>query len=143
METGTIILVIIGLIIYFVPTAVGWKTKYASGIFLLNLFLGWTILGWIGALIWAVSAPKEIKKQYYKIPNSNSRNWFKEIRNIFHISKDQYVDKRILALSINLKQGEAIVKNNTTSEFEIMTADQWETILADNRQDEYEIIEEK
>jgi hypothetical protein len=59
MEPGIVILIIIGLIIYFIPTMVGWNTKYAAGIFILNIFLGWTLIGWVGALIWAVSAPKE------------------------------------------------------------------------------------
>jgi hypothetical protein len=51
---------VILIIIYFIPTITGLDTKYSKGIFVLNLFLGWTILGWIGALIWAVSAPKEL-----------------------------------------------------------------------------------
>lgn len=59
MESGIIILIIIGLFIYFIPAIVGWKTKYAAGIFILNIFLGWTLIGWVAALIWAVSAPKE------------------------------------------------------------------------------------
>ncbi len=55
-----IILLIIGLFLYFLPAIIGWKTKYLSGIMLLNLFLGWTVIGWIAALIWAVSSPKEL-----------------------------------------------------------------------------------
>ena len=54
-----LILIILGIGIYFLPTIAGWNTKYQTGILILNLFLGWTILGWVGALIWAVSAPKE------------------------------------------------------------------------------------
>ena len=30
-----------------------------GGIFLLNLFLGWTLVGWVVALIWAVMAGQE------------------------------------------------------------------------------------
>lgn len=45
--------------IYFLPSIIGRDAKYRSGIIILNVFLGWTILGWIGALIWAVSSPKE------------------------------------------------------------------------------------
>lgn len=39
--------------IYFIPSicAIGRKNQYA--IFVLNLFLGWTVLGWIIALVWA------------------------------------------------------------------------------------------
>lgn len=41
--------------IYFLPTiiALAAKRNHSLGIFLLNLFLGLTFLGWIGALIWA------------------------------------------------------------------------------------------
>mgnify|MGYP003655265091 CR=1 FL=1 len=54
-------LVIIGLVLcaYFLPTIIGYNCRKASGIFFLNLFLGWTFLGWVGAFIWAVSGEKE------------------------------------------------------------------------------------
>jgi hypothetical protein len=48
------------LLLYFLPTLVGRDKQDASGIFLLNLFLGWTVIGWVIALIWAVGAPKAI-----------------------------------------------------------------------------------
>jgi hypothetical protein len=31
--------------------------RHAAGIWLLDIFLGWTFLGWIGALIWACTSP--------------------------------------------------------------------------------------
>lgn len=42
---------------YFIPTCVaGFRRHHnAFAIFLLNLFLGWTGLGWIAALIWAAT----------------------------------------------------------------------------------------
>lgn len=54
------------VIVYFVPSYVGWKTKYSSGILILNIFLGWTFLGWVAALVWAVSVPK--------LENTHSKN---------------------------------------------------------------------
>lgn len=36
----------------------GSDHRNASGIFLLNLFLGWTLVGWVIALVWAVSNDK-------------------------------------------------------------------------------------
>ena len=46
------ILVFVG--IYFIPTIFGWEHKDKNAIFILNLFLGWTFIGWVIALIWAV-----------------------------------------------------------------------------------------
>jgi len=43
------------LAMYFHPTIIALKHNHlnAGAIVALNLFLGWTGLGWIGALIWA------------------------------------------------------------------------------------------
>ena len=49
------VFVIVALLIYFLPSLVGHKKKNASAIFILNLFLGWTLLGWIAALVWALT----------------------------------------------------------------------------------------
>ncbi|OOQ61129.1 superinfection immunity protein [Mucilaginibacter pedocola] len=41
--------------LYFLPSILGRKKHNSTSIFLLNLFLGWTAVGWIVALIWALS----------------------------------------------------------------------------------------
>ena len=53
---GLILLIIMG-IIYFVPTIVANNRnhKQSTAILLLNLFLGWTFIGWVAALIWSVT----------------------------------------------------------------------------------------
>ena len=58
---GTIFLSLLVMFLYLLPSIISSirNTEYFGGIFILNLFLGWTFLGWIGALIWAVSAPKK------------------------------------------------------------------------------------
>ena len=50
---GTILLVFLG--IHFLPTfiAVVREHRHALLIFVLNIFLGWTIIGWLVLLIWA------------------------------------------------------------------------------------------
>jgi hypothetical protein len=51
-------IVFVCLFPYFLPTiiAIVRKKSSAGAIFVLNLLLGWTLLGWVGALIWALSA---------------------------------------------------------------------------------------
>lgn len=43
--------------VYFLPAFVASARGHqnASAIFVLNLFLGWTFLGWIGALVWSMT----------------------------------------------------------------------------------------
>ena len=60
MDTGGLlaILFIIGAIIfYFLPSIVADKRNHnnLSAIMALNLFLGWTFLGWVIALVWALT----------------------------------------------------------------------------------------
>jgi len=43
-------------LLYFLPAIIGRDKRDATGILLFNLFLGWTGIGWIIALIWAITA---------------------------------------------------------------------------------------
>lgn len=47
--------------VYFLPGLIAYKRDHqnAASIMLLNLFLGWTLLGWVGALVWSASAKKQ------------------------------------------------------------------------------------
>ena len=43
---------------YFLPTIIAFirRSNSATGVFLLNLFLGWTFIGWIISLVWAIAS---------------------------------------------------------------------------------------
>jgi len=45
-----------GFAMYFLPTIIAFaRSKRDTGaILLLNFFLGWSVIGWIVALVWAV-----------------------------------------------------------------------------------------
>ena len=49
--------------VYFAPTitAANAGSRFLLPIFVLNLFLGWTFIGWFVALIWAVTS----ERRYY------------------------------------------------------------------------------
>jgi hypothetical protein len=51
---------------YFIPASIAFYRGHQSvlGVFLLNFFLGWTFVGWIVALVWAMSG-KPQKAQTY------------------------------------------------------------------------------
>jgi len=48
-------LVLASFAIYFVPTIIAYMRDHHSvlAIFVANFFLGWTFLGWVGALVWS------------------------------------------------------------------------------------------
>ena len=50
--------------IYFIPTIIALYKKHdcALWIFLINIFLGFTFVGWIIALLWALGFDKTIKE---------------------------------------------------------------------------------
>lgn len=45
-----------GFVMYFLPVIVALvrSRRDTVSIFLLNLFLGWTFIGWVVALVWAL-----------------------------------------------------------------------------------------
>jgi TM2 domain-containing membrane protein YozV len=49
------------VLVYLIPAIVAQerKAKHAWGILLLDLLLGWTFIGWVVALVWAVSDSPE------------------------------------------------------------------------------------
>jgi hypothetical protein len=50
------------LLVYFIPTFVASARNQENrfAIFALNLVLGWTVIGWIGALMWAIQKPAHV-----------------------------------------------------------------------------------
>jgi hypothetical protein len=51
---AALVIIFFGLLIYFIPAIVaGMRNRAGMPVFLLNLLLGWTFLGWVVALVWA------------------------------------------------------------------------------------------
>jgi|SRR5882672_9924668 len=69
---------ILYLLIYFLPTIIALISgcNRTGAVFVMNLFLGWTFIGWVWAFVWAVS------------PNRQSQNVI--INN--HVSADRTIN---------------------------------------------------
>ena len=61
-----LLILLLVLIAYFLPSVVAGVRGHNNygAILLLNLLLGWTVAGWIGALIW--SATDNVEKREVK-----------------------------------------------------------------------------
>ena len=53
---GGLILFVVVVLLYFIPAIVGKDKRNAGAILVLNLLLGWTLVGWVVALVWAMTA---------------------------------------------------------------------------------------
>lgn len=53
--TGSFLIILL-MALYLLPSilALTMNNKNKVGIILVNLLLGWTFLGWVGALVWVV-----------------------------------------------------------------------------------------
>jgi hypothetical protein len=65
MTIGTMLL-ILAAFAYFMPTVMAATRGHQNTgmIFLTNLLLGWTVLGWIGALVWAATLVEETRSDF-------------------------------------------------------------------------------
>lgn len=73
MAVGTVIFVsIFGILLYFVPSFVAWKRKHRQlvPIILVNVFFGWSLIGWVAALVWAFMNPTAVTG----VPSANTGN---------------------------------------------------------------------
>lgn len=62
MDPAAVFIVIsLGIIFYFLPTIFASAREHhnSTALFLANLFLGWTFIGWVGCLIWAFTNKSE------------------------------------------------------------------------------------
>jgi uncharacterized membrane protein YqaE (UPF0057 family) len=72
-----LVLLAIMLAIYFIPAIVGSERGHhnSTAIFVLNLFLGWTLLGWVAALVWACTAVDVSKGGRPKWSPASGESW--------------------------------------------------------------------
>ncbi|MEI7820367.1 MAG: superinfection immunity protein [Verrucomicrobiota bacterium] len=56
-----VILSVLGLVFYFLPSIVGRHKGNVTAIVVLNIFLGWTFVGWVVALVWACTKDEPVR----------------------------------------------------------------------------------
>jgi hypothetical protein len=65
--------------LYMQPTYEAWRRKHENlmSLGLLNLFAGWTVFGWVGAMVWAFKKPSvlvtTITEQTKTVTGGNSK----------------------------------------------------------------------
>lgn len=62
---------ILATLLYFLPAILGRNKADFTGILLLNLLLGWTLIGWFVALIWACAS--DVVAPVHYVPVSSGR----------------------------------------------------------------------
>jgi predicted membrane protein len=58
-HVGNLVVIGFAAAVYFLPALIGRSKRNATAIFMLNLFLGWTLIGWVVALVWATTRDAE------------------------------------------------------------------------------------
>lgn len=57
----TLLFFLVSVAFYFLPAIIAHRRSHREylKIFLVNLLLGWSLIGWVVALVWALATPKD------------------------------------------------------------------------------------
>ncbi|MDS2174280.1 MULTISPECIES: superinfection immunity protein [unclassified Nesterenkonia] len=77
-----IVIVVVGLValaVYFLPSLVAMiRSHNVGGVFLVNLLLGWSFIGWVVALVMACGSkpqPAQVYVQHQHVPHPPQGSW--------------------------------------------------------------------
>lgn len=89
---------------YFLPYLVANKKNHTQkrAIYILNVLLGWTFLGWIISLIWACTEPKENNKIVQVVKNDNAEEIrkYKDLLDSGIITQEEFDSKKTQLLNL-------------------------------------------
>ena len=93
------------LLLYFFPSICGKDKNNKWAIFVFNLFLGWTFIGWVIALVWALTKDNKpiIIDQKKDIKQSSVEEQIEELvrlRNKDYITEDEFCKKKAQILGL-------------------------------------------
>lgn len=76
------LIIAVSIGVYLMPTFVACRKKhpYTVGIVLIDIFLGWSLIGWVGALVWACCVPDQ--KQSVVVREMNQINKYDDIKKL-------------------------------------------------------------
>lgn len=80
MNPTLIILVAFLCFLYVLPWYVASRRGHpqANAIAVLTILLGWTLLGWVGALVWAFTAIPERAERQAEARSERERQWWRD-----------------------------------------------------------------
>lgn len=55
----SIVITFLIIVAYFAPSILAWRKRDRMAITMFNLFLGWTLIGWVIALVWSAMKDKQ------------------------------------------------------------------------------------
>lgn len=84
-----VLIVILAIAAYFLPTiaAVCRRHKNVDPIFAVNLFLGWTFLGWVLSFAWSLSCNTKERKVKGHLTDSERRARMEELEKLVELLK--------------------------------------------------------
>ena len=112
VEDWLIVLIPLFLIAYFIPffVASAREHRFSNAIGLINLLLGWTVIGWLAAIIWAVN--RDVREQGENSSPSGPPYFLNEPqlieRNIEHQATEHFPTKKCAFCAESIK-AEALV----------------------------------
>jgi hypothetical protein len=67
-------IILIALVVHFIPAIIGYQrgVTHAGALLLVNLLIGWTLIGWVVCLIWAIFARTQAEDDRARFGSASS-----------------------------------------------------------------------
>ena len=96
-----LVLLAVALAMYFLPMIIAVVRNHPNAVALtaLNLLLGWTLLGWVAALVWALLAKPAVKtsepdSEKAKVSRYEELERLAKLREAGHIDEQEYISEK-------------------------------------------------
>jgi hypothetical protein len=98
------ILGVIGFLFYFAPSilAVLGNNDSAGGVIVVNIFLGWTFIGWVIALVWTLSGPKSKRVIRKRTSDADQLEKLARLKDRGHLSEKEFNSQKKKLLNMDI-----------------------------------------
>lgn len=88
-NTVAVVAFLVAFVIYFLPSFIAGSRNHpnTTPVVLLNTFLGWTLLGWVAALVWSASSIDPVRVEAITKPPSQPADKYTEIERIAELKE--------------------------------------------------------
>ncbi len=92
-----LIIIVSVLLIYFLPSIIAVKKdhKNMASILLINMFLGWSLIGWLVAIVWAIKKTESVVIATSNVSNADELEKLHNLKEKGILSEEEFEKQKV------------------------------------------------